>query len=145
MDTNVPRLQLHLSAVVGVILNVCLFTRCCAIMDSAQVKRKIETTEETDQKKAKTNLDQGRTLTKDLEHTDDMQEREITWREIRAENLKCDYCLLYRKSEADELVRKCDTDLVYNAGELSKVFIFGKWQDIPRQQVRNRYMIGFHL
>ncbi|KAL3856299.1 hypothetical protein ACJMK2_011069 [Sinanodonta woodiana] len=60
---------------------------------------------------------------------------EIIWREIRAENLNCDYACLYSASEADDLLAKCETTLVYNTGHLAKVNIFGKWHDIPRKQV----------
>ncbi|KAK3611702.1 hypothetical protein CHS0354_034369 [Potamilus streckersoni] len=60
---------------------------------------------------------------------------EIVWREIRAENLNCDYTRLFSITEADDLLAKSERTLTYNTGHLAKVNIFGKWQDIPRKQV----------
>lgn len=62
--------------------------------------------------------------------------KDIKWTEIRRENLVCDYCLLFNRKAADELLEKCEKYLIYNTGDLSKVKIFGKWHDIPRKQVR---------
>ena len=52
-----------------------------------------------------------------------------------AENLRIEYALLYNKSEADSLIERCENELKYNEGDLTKVFVFGKWHSIPRKQV----------
>ena len=71
----------------------------------------------------------------------DKKKSAVNWTEIRAENLDCDYCRLYSEEEADGLLAECDAKLTYNTGDLTKVFIFGKWQDIPRQQVSLRCIL----
>ncbi|XP_053375899.1 DNA oxidative demethylase ALKBH2-like [Mercenaria mercenaria] len=57
------------------------------------------------------------------------------WKEIRAENLDCDYCVLFDRWQANEIFKECEQLLTYNEGKLAKVNIFGKWHDIPRKQV----------
>jgi len=60
---------------------------------------------------------------------------ELKWRKLTAENLNCDYVMLYTKHEADQLFQECSDILEYNTGHLAKVKVFGKWHDIPRKQV----------
>ncbi|XP_070571927.1 DNA oxidative demethylase ALKBH2-like [Ptychodera flava] len=50
-------------------------------------------------------------------------------------NLDCDYIQLFSKKEADDLYKRCERELEYNTGRLAQVQIFGKWHNIPRQQV----------
>lgn len=95
-----------------------------------RTKRKSEQKEESPVKRNKTDSDSIIT------------ERHITaagtrieWREIRNENLNCDYCRFLSRSEADSLLKECENSLTYNTGDLAKVHIYGKWLDIPRQQV----------
>ena len=59
----------------------------------------------------------------------------LKWQKLQAENLSCDYVILYSKKEADNLLQLCEKELIYNTGDLAKVQIFGKWLDIPRKQV----------
>ena len=59
----------------------------------------------------------------------------IKMKHIKSENLNCDYCQLYKRSEADDLLRRCESELEYNSGKLAQIQIFGKWIDIPRKQV----------
>ena len=73
-----------------------------------------------------------------------LTKREIDWTKLSAENLDCDYTVLFNKGEADELLRKCSELLEYNTGDLAKVKVFGKWHDIPRKQVCSRIYL-FHL
>ncbi|KAM8797628.1 DNA oxidative demethylase ALKBH2 [Eudromia elegans] len=58
----------------------------------------------------------------------------LTWREIRAEGLRCEYGLLFGPAEADRLLRELERDVEYARGERAKLYVFGKWHDIPRQQ-----------
>ena len=105
-------------------------------MDSVDGKRKFDGSDPSDGKRQKTNEENETDTSFTNQNKPDKKDtREIVWREIRAENLKCDYCCLFTKIEADQLLRECDSKLTYNSGDLSKVFIFGKWQNIPRQQV----------
>lgn len=60
--------------------------------------------------------------------------QDLEWRKMKAENLDCDYVMLYSKDEADKLLSECSDQLQYNTGALAKVKIFGKWHDIPRKQ-----------
>ena len=71
----------------------------------------------------------------------------VKWRKISAENLDCDYTILYSKSEADQLMGKCAELLEYNTGQLARVQIFGKWHDIPRKQVytQTQYILVLHI
>ncbi|NXD12621.1 ALKB2 demethylase, partial [Nothocercus nigrocapillus] len=60
----------------------------------------------------------------------------LPWREIRAEGLRCEYGLLFGAAEADGLLRELERDVEYDQGsERTKLHIFGKWHNIPRQQV----------
>lgn len=59
----------------------------------------------------------------------------LQWKQIRAENLDCDYTVLLPKPKADVLLQMCEKNLTYNSGRLAQVQIFGKWLDIPRKQV----------
>ena len=103
-------------------------------MDSVEGKRKFDGSDSGDGKRQKTNEESETETSFNIQNKPDKETRDIVWREIRAENLKCDYCL-FTQMEADQLLRECDSKLTYNSGDLSKVFIFGKWQSIPRQQV----------
>ncbi len=59
----------------------------------------------------------------------------IEMKHIKSENLNCDYCQLYKRSEADALLQRCESQLEYNSGKLAQIQIFGKWIDIPRKQI----------
>ena len=61
--------------------------------------------------------------------------KDLKWREIRGENLNCDYCVLYNRTSADKLLQEFERTLTYNEGQLARVNIFGKWHNIPRKQV----------
>ena len=55
---------------------------------------------------------------------------------VTAEKLDCDYGLIYSREEGDKLLKMCEDEISYFTGQLSRVFVFGKWHDIPRKQVR---------
>ncbi|CAE1260621.1 ALKBH2 [Acanthosepion pharaonis] len=59
----------------------------------------------------------------------------LVWKKLEAEDLDCDYTLLYTKAEADALLSECEQTISYNTGQLARVQVFGKWHDIPRKQV----------
>jgi hypothetical protein len=61
--------------------------------------------------------------------------KSLSWRELRAENLVCDYCMLFNKSQADNIFEECEKLLTYNDGKLAQIKLFGKWINIPRKQV----------
>jgi len=58
-----------------------------------------------------------------------------TFQKIQSDNLDCDYGLIYTGKEAQDYLAKCEQEMTYFTGQLSKVFVFGKWHDIPRKQV----------
>ena len=62
---------------------------------------------------------------------------EIVFRTLKGENLNCEYCRFLSRSDADNLLKECESTLSYNTGDLAKVHIYGKWLDIPRQQVQS--------
>jgi len=61
--------------------------------------------------------------------------KQLTFKRISSDNLNCDYAILYSKGEAQTLLSKCEEEFEYLSGELAKVFVFGKWHNIPRKQV----------
>jgi alpha-ketoglutarate-dependent dioxygenase alkB family protein 2 len=68
----------------------------------------------------------------------------IQWKPYKAEGLDLEYAAHFlNKKEADVLFKRLESELVYYSGELTKVKVFGKWHDIPRQQViyRSRYKL----
>ena len=69
---------------------------------------------------------------------DDLNRRKATdvgLNKLTAEKLDCDYGLIYSREEAEKLLKLCEDEISYFTGQLSKVFVFGKWHDIPRKQV----------
>ncbi|XP_041643459.1 DNA oxidative demethylase ALKBH2 [Cheilinus undulatus] len=58
----------------------------------------------------------------------------VPWQKIEAEDLDCDYALLFSKDEADRLFHQLEEEVVYSTGEESKVQVFGKVYNIPRKQ-----------
>lgn len=70
-----------------------------------------------------------------LVSSEDRPKRKCIFEKLSAKNFDCDFGLLYSSSEAKSLLEKCEEDLSYFTGQLSKVFVFGKWHQIPRKQV----------
>lgn len=62
-------------------------------------------------------------------------DRPLSWRKVSAEGLDVDYCRLLERAQADRLLEELERVVDYFTGELAQVFVFGKWHDIPRQQV----------
>ncbi|XP_063310757.1 DNA oxidative demethylase ALKBH2 isoform X2 [Pelobates fuscus] len=58
----------------------------------------------------------------------------LTWKEIRAEGLSCDYTLLYTKTEADVIFQQLEREITYFPEDLSRVQVYGKWHNVPRKQ-----------
>ncbi|KAI4462154.1 alpha-ketoglutarate-dependent dioxygenase alkb 2 [Holotrichia oblita] len=72
----------------------------------------------------------------DLEEAiQDVARKKVEWRKTAAEGLDVDYALLLPRSLADELMSRLQQEVEYFDGELSKVKVFDKWHQIPRQQV----------
>lgn len=57
------------------------------------------------------------------------------WVKTEKEGLDLDYCLLVPKPTADELFSSLEDTVQYYDGRLTKVRVFGRWHQIPRQQV----------
>ncbi|XP_017269483.3 DNA oxidative demethylase ALKBH2 isoform X2 [Kryptolebias marmoratus] len=60
--------------------------------------------------------------------------RPIPWQKVEAEDLDCDYALLFTKGEADGLFTQLEEEVVYSTGDEAKVQVFGKVYNIPRKQ-----------
>ncbi|KAM3867521.1 DNA oxidative demethylase ALKBH2 [Diretmus argenteus] len=58
----------------------------------------------------------------------------VPWQKIEAEQLDCDYALLFSKEEADLLFKQLEEEVVYLTEEEAKVQVFGKLHSIPRKQ-----------
>lgn len=64
-------------------------------------------------------------------------EREIRWVDFTGEQLQMRYSPNFLKKEvADKLFDTLENEVQYFSGDLTKIRVFGKWRDIPRQQVR---------
>ncbi|XP_066146927.1 DNA oxidative demethylase ALKBH2-like [Euwallacea fornicatus] len=61
--------------------------------------------------------------------------KELKWKELTAENLNITYSTLLSQSLANTLMEELEKTIHYYTGDLTKVKIFGKWHQIPRQQV----------
>ncbi|XP_066253048.1 DNA oxidative demethylase ALKBH2-like [Euwallacea similis] len=61
--------------------------------------------------------------------------QELQWKELTAENLNITYSILLSQSLANTLMEELEKYIHYYSGDLTKVKIFGKWHQIPRQQV----------
>lgn len=58
------------------------------------------------------------------------------WNKIIREGLDVEYnSFFFSIKEANELFEELENELVYFTGNLARVKVFGKWHDIPRQQV----------
>ena len=101
-------------------------------------KRRVDSEDYTESKKSKTESTNKQANTTKGGNSKIVCKFDLTpptWKEIRAENLVCDYCILFDKSQADDIFTECEQILSYNDGDLSKIKIYGKWMDIPRKQV----------
>lgn len=59
---------------------------------------------------------------------------EMEWHKISGENLDVDYGIMMTEKEAGRFFADLEDQVRYLEGDLAKVNIFGKWQQIPRQQ-----------
>ncbi|XP_071948928.1 DNA oxidative demethylase ALKBH2-like [Antedon mediterranea] len=59
----------------------------------------------------------------------------LSVQKIIGENLDYDYLQLLDKGAADTLFKKCEEEIDYFTGDLTKVKVYGKWFNIPRKQV----------
>ena len=57
---------------------------------------------------------------------------DLKWKRITSENLNLDYVQLFSKTEADTLFQEAEKVIKYNKD--SKVFVHGKWHNVPRKQ-----------
>ena len=101
-----------------------------------KTKRKCDSDEESSVKRCKNKDSPAEDYQSEIkQQTIISSTNEIVFRTIQGENLNCDYCRFLSRPEADDLLKECERTLTYNTGDLAKVHIYGKWLDIPRQQV----------
>lgn len=62
------------------------------------------------------------------------RERPLSWRKFSGEGLDVDYCRLLPAAQADRALAELEKSVDYYTGDLAKVFVFGRWHQIPRQQ-----------
>ncbi|KAK5645077.1 hypothetical protein RI129_006377 [Pyrocoelia pectoralis] len=65
----------------------------------------------------------------------ELNDTKVEWRKISREGLDLDYSLLFSKRIADEIMNQLEKEVEYYSGDLTKVKVFGKLHNIPRQQV----------
>ena len=109
-----------------------------------KTKRKCEDTRLSTGKRRKSN--EAHTERDDQSENNQVETKiDIVFRTLKGENLNCEYCRFLSRSDADNLLKECESTLSYNTGDLAKVHIYGKWLDIPRQQVRRRLTLCTRL
>ncbi|KAL3195814.1 hypothetical protein MRX96_015701 [Rhipicephalus microplus] len=59
----------------------------------------------------------------------------LVMRKIVREGLDLDYIRFFKKSTADYVFRRLESEIEYFEGDLLKVRVYGKWRTIPRKQV----------
>ncbi|XP_053337369.1 DNA oxidative demethylase ALKBH2 isoform X2 [Clarias gariepinus] len=60
--------------------------------------------------------------------------RPIPWRKIEAQELDCDYGLLFSSDEANRLFMQLEEEVEYFTDDEAKVQVYGKMYSIPRKQ-----------
>lgn len=59
-----------------------------------------------------------------------------SWKTIKNENLDLSYMSSFLgRTEARDVFIRLENEVEYFTGDLAKVRVFGKWHDLPRQQV----------
>ena len=66
---------------------------------------------------------------------DKVESGRLKWRKISAEDLDLDYTMLLPQSLANQLLQHLESELEYFSGDQARVYVYGKWHPIPRQQV----------
>nr|XP_022916098.1 DNA oxidative demethylase ALKBH2-like [Onthophagus taurus] len=64
-----------------------------------------------------------------------LSQQKVTWKKYSAEGLDLDYSLIFNKQLASDIFLKLEDSIQYYTGDLTKVKVFGKYHNIPRQQV----------
>lgn len=103
--------------------------------DSKCAKRKLEEKEivaEPETKmKALDNPNEKPSSSK-LSFLEENRKMDLEWKHITSESLNLDYVQLFSKTEADTLFQEAEKVIKYNTD--SKVFVHGKWHNVPRKQ-----------
>ncbi|XP_030755480.1 DNA oxidative demethylase ALKBH2-like [Sitophilus oryzae] len=63
------------------------------------------------------------------------QKEKLKWMKLTGEMLDVDYTVLFPKPLSETLMDRLEQIVEYYTGDLTKVKVFGKWHQIPRQQV----------
>ena len=56
-------------------------------------------------------------------------------KKLTDEGLDCDYYRLYTYQQADEILRQCEEQLVFNSGREAQVRVFGKWHETEKSTI----------
>lgn len=61
---------------------------------------------------------------------------ELNWKIIKYENLNLSYCSTFLSScDSQRFFTELEKEVKYLSGDLAKVRVYGKWHNLPRQQV----------
>ncbi|XP_025837342.1 DNA oxidative demethylase ALKBH2-like isoform X2 [Agrilus planipennis] len=70
-----------------------------------------------------------------INHFSNIKKEDIKWKNIKAEGLDLEYATILKKNIAHELMKQLQNSVEYFKDEnLTKVKVFGKWHQIPREQ-----------
>ncbi|XP_067008224.1 DNA oxidative demethylase ALKBH2 [Anabrus simplex] len=75
------------------------------------------------------------TKTSSIRAIDAIDKFGLRWQKLSAEGLNLDYTIVLPRLVADKVLKELEADIEYFTGDLARVFVFGKWHPIPRQQV----------
>lgn len=79
---------------------------------------------------------QKRNLEDSVETSDPLKKSKSSWKSIRNENLDLSYMSSFLdRPEARDVFVRLENEVKYFTGDLARVRVFGKWHDLPRQQV----------
>ena len=121
----------------GLQVSVC---RLASKMDKFLTRQKRKFDTENENESSQTKIVKMFRKEKDC-HSDSTKRKSIDGKQfpllkkLKADGLDCDYYRLYTKTEADDIFRQCEEQLVFNTGKESQVQVFGKWHEIRRKQV----------
>lgn len=75
--------------------------------------------------------------TSEIDSTVSSKKSQLMWKNINAENLNLTYVSNFLSDkESHDLFLRLEQEITYLSGDLARVRVFGKWHNLPRQQVR---------
>ncbi|XP_033748685.1 DNA oxidative demethylase ALKBH2-like [Pecten maximus] len=103
-------------------------------MDRYAKKRKLQADDTEDESTNTSQVASKDETEHEPSQPDTTMSKSVKWRQYTSKDLDCSYTTLYSRSEADDLISECERSLEYYTGQMTRVFVFGKWHNIPRKQ-----------